>query len=97
MPMTVWDLSGTLMRSYRRCSAHQHCLYTALCNCLGVYAVCADVLHVCLPVQSPTLAQRQAAHFNATAVHASFGDVELAQITLRGMHHYTTMLCPLLS
>ncbi len=34
--------------------------------------------------QAPSLEQRQAALFNSTAVHASFGDVELAQITLRG-------------
>ena len=35
-------------------------------------------------MQSPTQEERQAALFNSTAVHASFGDVELAQITLRG-------------
>ena len=35
-------------------------------------------------VQSPTQQERQAALFNSTAVHASFGDIELAQITLRG-------------
>ena len=34
--------------------------------------------------QEPSIEQRQAALFNSTAVHASFGDVELAQITLRG-------------
>ncbi|EIE20427.1 hypothetical protein COCSUDRAFT_43871 [Coccomyxa subellipsoidea C-169] len=34
-------------------------------------------------MQSPTLSQRHAALFNSTAVHASFGDIELAQITLR--------------
>jgi hypothetical protein len=28
--------------------------------------------------------QRQAALYGSTAVHAAFGDVELAQITLRG-------------
>ncbi|CAL5218471.1 g155 [Coccomyxa viridis] len=33
--------------------------------------------------KSPTQQERQAALFNSTAVHASFGDVELAQITLR--------------
>ncbi|KAK9826834.1 hypothetical protein WJX81_005525 [Elliptochloris bilobata] len=33
--------------------------------------------------QAPSLEQRQAALFSATAVHASFGDIELAQITLR--------------
>jgi hypothetical protein len=32
---------------------------------------------------SATTAQRVAAYYNATCVHASFGDVELAQITLR--------------
>ncbi|MEW5302450.1 MAG: hypothetical protein WDW36_005235 [Sanguina aurantia] len=31
----------------------------------------------------PTTKQKQASWFGATAVHASFGDVELAQITLR--------------
>lgn len=31
----------------------------------------------------PTNQQRTAALYNATAVHASFGDIELAQITLR--------------
>ena len=36
-------------------------------------------------VQSPTEQERQAALFNSTAVHASFGDIELAQITLRGL------------
>ncbi len=35
-------------------------------------------------MQSPTEQERQAALFNSTAVHASFGDIELAQITLRG-------------
>ena len=40
---------------------------------------------VLLSVQSPTQQERQAALFNSTAVHASFGDVELAQITLRGL------------
>lgn len=40
---------------------------------------------VCFCLQSPTTSQRHAALFNSTAVHASFGDVELAQITLRGM------------
>ena len=44
-------------------------------------------------MQSPTLAQRRAAHFNATAVHASFGDVELAQITLRGGRAACTHAC----
>ena len=38
-----------------------------------------------MSVQSPTQQERQAALFNSTAVHASFGDVELAQITLRGV------------
>ena len=38
-----------------------------------------------MSVQSPTQQERQAALFNSTAVHASFGDVELAQITLRGL------------
>eukprot|EP00884_Botryococcus_braunii_P003830 jgi/Botrbrau1/13448/Bobra.0082s0052.1 len=33
--------------------------------------------------KGPSREERQAALFNATAVHASFGDVELAQITLR--------------
>ncbi|BDA50696.1 hypothetical protein COCOBI_16-3720 [Coccomyxa sp. Obi] len=33
--------------------------------------------------KDPTTSQRQAALFNSTAVHASFGDIELAQITLR--------------
>ena len=37
-----------------------------------------------LPMQGPTKEQRVSALFNATCVHASFGDVELAQITLRG-------------
>jgi hypothetical protein len=32
----------------------------------------------------PTAQQRQAVLYNATAVHASYGDIELAQITLRG-------------
>lgn len=36
-------------------------------------------------LQDPTISQRQAALFNSTAVHASFGDIELAQITLRGV------------
>ncbi len=43
-------------------------------------------------LQDPTTSQRQAALFNSTAVHASFGDIELAQITLRGAHlttHWT--------
>ena len=39
----------------------------------------------CFCLQSPTTSQRHAALFNSTAVHASFGDVELAQITLRGL------------
>ena len=34
-------------------------------------------------LQNPTAPQRQAALFGNTAVHASFGDVELAQMTLR--------------
>lgn len=32
---------------------------------------------------NPTIEQRLVALYNATAVHASFGDIELAQITLR--------------
>ena len=40
--------------------------------------------------QAPSQEQRQAAFFNSTAVHASFGDIELAQITLRG----AVRLCP---
>jgi hypothetical protein len=35
-------------------------------------------------MQDPTLKQKQVAMYGATAVHASFGDVELAQMTLRG-------------
>ena len=35
-------------------------------------------------VQDPTIEDRQAALFNSTCVHASFGDVEFAQVTLRG-------------
>ena len=35
-------------------------------------------------VQDASKEERQAALFNATCVHASFGDIELAQITLRG-------------
>ncbi len=34
--------------------------------------------------QDPTIEDRQAALFNSTCVHASFGDVEFAQVTLRG-------------
>ncbi len=34
--------------------------------------------------QEPTIEQKRAALFGVTAVHASFGDVELAQMTLRG-------------
>ena len=49
-------------------------------GCVSFIHYCATAAHA----QSPTLPQRRAAHFNATAVHASFGDVELAQITLRG-------------
>jgi hypothetical protein len=37
-----------------------------------------------LAADGATARQRQAALFGATAVHATFGDVELAQITLRG-------------
>ncbi|KAK9823687.1 hypothetical protein WJX72_004633 [[Myrmecia] bisecta] len=33
--------------------------------------------------QNPSLEERQAANYNATCVHASFGDLELAQVTLR--------------
>lgn len=33
--------------------------------------------------QDPELEDRQAALFNSTCVHASFGDVEVAQVTLR--------------
>lgn len=40
--------------------------------------------------QAPSQEQRQAALFNSTAVHASFGDIELAQITLRG----AVRVCP---
>lgn len=47
-----------------------------------------DVVHVVLNdgclLQDPTLKQKQVAMYGATAVHASFGDVELAQMTLRG-------------
>lgn len=39
-------------------------------------------LHCCL--QEATTRQKQAALYSATAIHAYFGDVELAQITLRG-------------
>ena len=35
-------------------------------------------------MQEPTIEQKRAALFGVTAVHASFGDVELAQMTLRG-------------
>ena len=35
-------------------------------------------------VQDPSIEDRQAALFNSTCVHASFGDVEFAQVTLRG-------------
>ena len=35
-------------------------------------------------MQDPDLRQRQVALYNATCVHASFGDAELAQVTLRG-------------
>lgn len=34
-------------------------------------------------MQDPTVAQRQASFHGQTAVHAAFGDVELAQMTLR--------------
>jgi len=44
-------------------------------------------------LQDPSLEQRQAAHFNSTAVHASFGDVELAQITLRGRMQAAAAAC----
>ena len=50
-----------------------------------VYILWSTQLKQTVAMQSPTQQERQAALFNSTAVHASFGDVELAQITLRGM------------
>ena len=35
-------------------------------------------------MQDPSLEERQAALFNSTCVHAGNGDVEFAQVTLRG-------------
>lgn len=59
--------------------------------------------HSCTPCQStdasflqdPSVEDRQAALFNSTCVHASFGDVEFAQVTLRGMldAYYCDVLC----
>ena len=40
-------------------------------------------------MQKPSREQRQQALYGATCIHASFGDVEVAQTTLRG--------CPLFS
>ena len=54
-------------------------------------ASCLKNVIILIPAQSPTQQERQAALFNSTAVHASFGDVELAQITLRGL--FTLVPC----
>ena len=35
-------------------------------------------------MQKPSKAERQAALYGATCIHASYGDVEVAQTTLRG-------------
>ena len=39
----------------------------------------SDSLHL----QNPSIPERQSAHYHAMCVHASYGDVELAQISLR--------------
>lgn len=39
----------------------------------------SDRLHL----QNPSIHERQSAHYHAMCVHASYGDVELAQISLR--------------
>lgn len=50
-----------------------------------------------MPQADATTRQKQEALYGSTAVHATFGDVELAQITLRGgwnhrhaMYHLST-------
>ncbi len=45
-------------------------------------------------MQDPDLRQRQLALYNATCVHASFGDAELAQVTLRGAPPSGSTLAP---
>ena len=43
-----------------------------------------DVELVSLGLQDASRQDQQAALYNSTCVHASFGDLELAQMTLRG-------------
>ena len=51
-----------------------------------ILPLCAIALtHLACCVQDPSIEDRQAALFNSTCVHASFGDVEFAQVTLRGI------------
>jgi len=44
----------------------------------------ASLLRPASREQAPSVRERQVAQFGCTAVHASFGDAELAQMTLRG-------------
>lgn len=44
---------------------------------------CCATLH-CDGLQDPTAQQRQEALYNSTCAHAFAGDVEFAQVTLRG-------------
>jgi hypothetical protein len=65
-------------------------------SCIGTWSVVIlPVIHLlpcrgsasvtaCHHAQDPDLRQRQVALYSATCVHASFGDAELAQVTLRG-------------
>jgi hypothetical protein len=55
-----------------------------LISALSLSQCAAALTSLLLCMQSPSKAEMQAALFNSTAVHASFGDVELAQISLRG-------------
>ena len=53
-------------------------IYSHLCQCLTSIMFYG--------AQDPSIEEKQAAFFGVTCVHAGFGDVELAQLSLRGTH-----------
>ena len=52
---------------------------------LAIGPLMSSLRQVSLGLQDASRQDQQAALYNSTCVHASFGDLELAQMTLRGV------------
>lgn len=68
-------------------------LAVSLCHRYSSSAAHTRYALIAVSLQAPSQKQRQAALFKSTAVHASFGDVELAHLALHGMQALTPLGC----